>query len=61
MDTWSNVISNSILQEGMQKKDIVKWVRAPKTQKYIDDMLSIMEHGLRNVKASSSDDAGKEE
>ncbi|MBL8102711.1 MAG: TetR/AcrR family transcriptional regulator [Anaerolineales bacterium] len=61
MDTWSNVISNSILEEGMQKKDIVKWVRAPKTQKYIDDMLSIMEHGLRNVKASSSDDDGKEE
>jgi AcrR family transcriptional regulator len=56
MDTWSNVISNSILEEGMQKKDIVKWVRAPKTQKYIDDMLSIMEHGLRNVKSSSLDD-----
>ena len=56
MDTWSNVISNSILEEGMQKKDIVKWVRTPKTQKYIDDMLSIMEHGLRNVKSSSVDD-----
>lgn len=56
MDTWSNVISNSILEEGMQKKDIVKWVRTPKTQKYIDDMLSIMEHGLRNVKSSPVDD-----
>ncbi len=56
MDTWSNVISSSILNEGMQKKDIVKWVRLPKTQKYIDDMLSIMEHGLRNVKPSSLDD-----
>jgi AcrR family transcriptional regulator len=60
MDTWSNVIGNSILEEGMQKKDIAKWVRLPKTQKYIDDMLSIMEHGLRNVKSSPNDD-GKEE
>lgn len=56
MDTWSNVISNSILNEGMQKRDIMKWVRSPKAQKYIDDMLSIMEHGLRNVKPSSTDD-----
>lgn len=56
MDTWSNVISHSILEEGMKQKDIVKWVRAPKTQKYIDDMLSIMEHGLRNVKSSNVDD-----
>ena len=60
MDTWSNVIGNSILEEGMQKKDIVKWMRLPKTQKYIDDMLSIMEHGLRNVKSLPSND-GKEE
>lgn len=56
MDTWSNIISNFILEEGMQKKDIVKWVRTPKVQKYIDDMLSIMEHGLRNAKSSSLDD-----
>jgi AcrR family transcriptional regulator len=56
MDTWSNVISNSILEEGMRKKDILKWVRTPKTQKYINDMLSIMEHGLRNAKSSSLDD-----
>ena len=60
MDTWSNVIGNSILEEGMQKKDILKWMRLPKTQKYVDDMLSIMEHGLRNVKSSPNDD-GKEE
>lgn len=53
MDTWSNVISNSILNEGLQKKDIMRWVKSPKVQKYIDDMLSIMEHGLRNVKPSS--------
>ncbi|MCQ3938550.1 MAG: hypothetical protein DPW18_16100 [Chloroflexi bacterium] len=52
MDTWSNVISNSILDEGLQKKDILRWVKSPKVQKYIDDMLSIMEHGLRNVKPS---------
>lgn len=52
MDSWSNVISNSILNEGMQKKDFVRWVKSSKVQKYIDDMLSIMEHGLRNVKPS---------
>ncbi len=56
MDAWTNVITNFILNEGMQKKDIMKWVRTPKIQKYIDDMLSIMEHGLRNVKPSSADD-----
>ncbi|MCJ7435873.1 MAG: hypothetical protein MUO77_20530, partial [Anaerolineales bacterium] len=55
MDTWSNVISAYILNEGMQKKDIMKWVHTPKVQKYIDDMLSIMEHGLRNVKPSLGD------
>ena len=52
MDAWSNIISAYILNEGMQKKDIMKWVHTPKVQKYIDDMLSIMEHGLRNVKPS---------
>jgi AcrR family transcriptional regulator len=55
MDTWSNIISTYILNEGMQKKDIMKWVHTPKVQKYIDDMLSIMEHGLRNVKPSLGD------
>ncbi|GAB4541945.1 MAG: TetR/AcrR family transcriptional regulator [Anaerolineales bacterium] len=59
MDTWSNVIANSLLREGTQKKDLLRWVRSAKTQKYIDDMLSIMEHGLRNVKPSA-DDEGKE-
>lgn len=58
MDTWSNVISNSLLNEGMQKKDFVKWARSSKVQKYMDDMLSIMEHGLRNVKPSSSKHEG---
>jgi len=53
MDTWSNVITNSLLSEGMQKKDLLRWVRSAKTQKYIDDMLAIMEHGLRNVKLST--------
>lgn len=55
MDTWSNVISNNILNEGAQKKDLVKYVKSAKVQKYIDDMLSVMEHGLRNVKPSLED------
>ena len=60
MDTWSNAISNHILDEGMTRPDLVEWVRSPETQKYIDDMLDIMEHGLRNVNRSSSGDDGKD-
>jgi len=59
MDTWSNVISTAILNEGMQKKDLVRWVKSSKVQKYIDDMLSVMEYGLRNVKPSALTDEEK--
>lgn len=51
METWSNAISNYILQEGMKQKDIMKWVRSAKTQETIDKMLYVMEYGLRKTES----------
>lgn len=51
METWSNAISNYILQEGMKHKDIMKWVRSAKTQETIDKMLYVMEYGLRKTES----------
>jgi AcrR family transcriptional regulator len=51
METWSNAISNYILQEGMKQKDIMKWVRSAKTQEMIDKMLYVMEYGLRKTES----------
>ena len=51
METWSNVISNYILQEGMKQKDIMKWVRSAKTQETIDKLLYVMEYGLRKTES----------
>lgn len=51
MDTWSNAISTYILNEGMKHKDILKWVRSPKTQETIDKLLYVMEYGLRKTES----------
>lgn len=51
IETWSNAISNYILQEGMKQKDIMKWVRSSKTQEMIDKMLYVMEYGLRKTES----------
>jgi len=51
MDTWSNVISTYILNEGMKQKDIMKWVRSAKVQEKIDKMLYVMEYGLRKTES----------
>jgi AcrR family transcriptional regulator len=51
METWSNAISNYILNEGMKQKDIMKWVRSTKTQQTIDKLLYIMEYGLRKTES----------
>ncbi len=51
METWSNAISNYILQEGAKKKDIMKWVRSAKTQETIDKLLYVMEYGLRKTES----------
>lgn len=51
MDTWSNAISTYILNEGMKQKDMMKWVRSPKTQEKIDKLLYVMEYGLRKTES----------
>lgn len=51
MDTWSNAISTYILNEGMKQKDIMRWVRSPKTQEKIDKLLYVMEYGLRKTES----------
>jgi len=51
METWSNAISSYILNEGMKQKDIMKWVRSPKTQEMIDKLLYVMEYGLRKTES----------
>lgn len=56
METWSNAISNYILQEGMRQKDIMKWVRSAKTQERIDKMLYVMEYGLRKTESEFTSD-----
>jgi AcrR family transcriptional regulator len=56
METWSNAISNYILQEGMKHKDIMKWVRSAKTQERIDKMLYVMEYGLRKTESEFTSD-----
>jgi AcrR family transcriptional regulator len=51
MDTWSNAITTYIIKEGMKHKDIMKWLRSPKTQEIIDKMLYVMEYGLRKTES----------
>lgn len=51
MDTWTNVITTYILNEGMKQKDIMKWARSAKTQERIDKMLYVMEYGLRKTES----------
>ena len=51
MDTWTNAITNHILNEGMKQKDIMKWVRSAKTQEKIDKLLYVMEYGLRKTES----------
>jgi AcrR family transcriptional regulator len=51
METWSNAITTYVLNEGMKQKDILKWIRSPKTQETIDKLLYIMEYGLRKTES----------
>jgi AcrR family transcriptional regulator len=51
METWSNAITTYVLSEGMKQKDILKWMRSPKTQETIDKLLYVMEYGLRKTES----------
>jgi AcrR family transcriptional regulator len=51
METWSNAITTYFLQEGAKQKDMLKWMRSPKTQERIDKLLYVMEYGLRKTES----------
>jgi AcrR family transcriptional regulator len=51
METWSNAITTYVLSEGMKQKDVLKWMRSPKTQETIDKLLYVMEYGLRKTES----------
>lgn len=51
METWSNAITTYVLNEGTKQKDILKWMRSPKTQETIDKLLYVMEYGLRKTES----------
>jgi AcrR family transcriptional regulator len=51
METWSNAITAYFLQEGTKQKDMLEWMRSPKTQEKIDKMLYVMEYGLRKTES----------
>jgi len=41
----------NVLNEGMKQKDVLKWMRSPKTQETIDKLLYVMEYGLRKTES----------
>jgi AcrR family transcriptional regulator len=51
METWSNAITTYVLNEGVKQKDILKWMRSPRTQETIDKLLYVMEYGLRKTES----------
>ena len=51
METWSNAITTYFLSEGAKQKDMLEWMRSPKTQERIDKMLYVMEYGLRKTES----------
>jgi AcrR family transcriptional regulator len=51
METFSNAITTYVLTEGMKQKDVLKWMRSPRTQETIDKLLYVMEYGLRKTES----------
>lgn len=51
METWSNAITTYFLTEGAKQKDMLKWMRSPKTREMMDKMLYVMEYGLRKTES----------
>ena len=51
METWSNAITTYVLNEGIKQKDVLEWMRSPKTQGTIDKLLYVMEYGLRKTES----------
>ena len=59
METWSNAITNYVLNEGMKQKDVLKWMRSAKTQETIDKLFYVMEYGLRKTGSEFSSGSRK--
>jgi AcrR family transcriptional regulator len=51
METWSDAITMYFLSEGAKQKDMLEWMRSPKTQERIDKLLYVMEYGLRKTES----------
>ena len=51
METWSNAITTYVLNEGIKQKDVLEWMRSPKTQETIDKLFYVMEYGLRKTES----------
>jgi AcrR family transcriptional regulator len=51
METWSNAITTYVLNEGIKRKDVMEWMRSPKTQETIDKLFYVMEYGLRRTES----------
>ncbi len=51
METWSNVITNLLIEPLRQQADAMAWVRSPEVQNKIDQLFYVMEYGLRNTSA----------
>jgi F420-0:gamma-glutamyl ligase-like protein len=51
MEIWSNAITTYVLNEGVKQRDVVKWMRSPKTQETIDKLFYVMEYGLRKTES----------
>lgn len=55
METWSNAITTYIMREIQQQADVMAWIRLPETQSKIDQLLYVMEYGLRNTTPERKD------
>lgn len=51
METWSNAISNYVMNESVKQKDLMKWIRSADVQERIEKMLYVMEYGLRKTES----------
>jgi len=49
METWSSAITAWMMRGLQQQTDVIAWVRSPETQQKIDQLLYVMEYGLRNT------------
>ncbi|GAB4482316.1 MAG: TetR/AcrR family transcriptional regulator [Anaerolineales bacterium] len=55
METWSNAITMYIMREIQQQEDVMGWIRLPETQNKIEQLLYVMEYGLRNTTQERKD------